>query len=77
LLPQKSNEARELYANEAYRRNLGVRDLRKLISRKTYVRQEVANMELAIPHSMNWSLAAPAPRKKFSLLLYNNLQFPG
>jgi predicted nuclease of restriction endonuclease-like (RecB) superfamily len=34
------------YANDAAARNLGVRDLRKQISRKAYERQEIANSQL-------------------------------
>ena len=56
LLPLKSDEARLYYAHEAASRRLGVRDLRKLISRKAFERQEIANTQLtpvsAVPFNM-------------------------
>jgi predicted nuclease of restriction endonuclease-like (RecB) superfamily len=47
LLPLKSDEAFMFYGQDAASRNLGVRDLRKLISRKAYERQEIANYQLS------------------------------
>jgi len=47
LLPIKSAEAFMFYGQDAASRNLGVRDLRKLISRKAYERQEIANYQLS------------------------------
>ena len=47
LLPIKSDEAFMFYANDAVARQLGKRDLRKLISRKAYERQEIANYQLS------------------------------
>jgi len=42
LLPIKTDEARIFYAQDAVKRRLGVRDLRKQISRKAYERREIA-----------------------------------
>jgi predicted nuclease of restriction endonuclease-like (RecB) superfamily len=47
LLPVKSDEAFMFYANDSIARQLGKRDLRKLISRKAYERQEIANHQLS------------------------------
>jgi len=47
LLPLKNDEAFMFYANDAIARQLGKRDLRKLISRKAYERQEIANYQLS------------------------------
>ena len=47
LLPIKNDEAFMFYANDAVARRLGKRDLRKLISRKAYERQEIANYQLS------------------------------
>ena len=47
LLPVKSDDAFMFYANDAVARQLGKRDLRKLISRKAYERQEIANYQLS------------------------------
>ena len=46
LLPLKSNEARIFYAQDVVNRRLGVRELRRQISRKTYERREIANSAL-------------------------------
>jgi predicted nuclease of restriction endonuclease-like (RecB) superfamily len=46
ILPLKSSEARMYYANDVVARRLGVRDLRKQISRKAFERQEIANAQL-------------------------------
>ena len=47
LLPLKSIEAQLYYAQEVVGRNLGVRELRRQISRKAYERREIANAELS------------------------------
>ena len=46
ILPLKSDEARLYYANEVAKHNLGVRDLRREISRKSYERREIANTRI-------------------------------
>jgi predicted nuclease of restriction endonuclease-like (RecB) superfamily len=46
LLPLKSEDARMFYANNAVQGHLGVRTLRKQISRKAYERREIANSQL-------------------------------
>ena len=46
LLPLKTKEAQLYYAEDVVQRNLGVRDLRKQISRKAYERREIANSQL-------------------------------
>ena len=55
LLPLKSDEAFIFYAQDAGKRCLGVRELRRQISRKAYERREIANSQLAettIPFNM-------------------------
>lgn len=56
ILPLKDEEARLYYAKDAAERNLGVRDLRKQISRKAYERREIANSQLtevsAVPFNL-------------------------
>ena len=47
LFRLKSAEARLFYAQDAADRNLGIRELRHQISRKTYERREIANTELS------------------------------
>ena len=47
LLPLKTDEARLYYAQDAVNRRLGVRELRKQISRKAYERREIANAALS------------------------------
>jgi predicted nuclease of restriction endonuclease-like (RecB) superfamily len=47
LLPLPSDEARLYYANDASKRNYGVRELRRQISRKAYERREIANTSLS------------------------------
>ena len=44
----KTNEAKIYYANESAKYLLGVRELRRLISRKTFERKEIANAQLGI-----------------------------
>ena len=46
LIPLKSLEAKMFYANESLNGGLGVRDLRKMISRKAYERREIANSQI-------------------------------
>ena len=46
LFPLKSLEAKMFYANETLNSGLGVRGLRKMISRKTYERKEIANTQI-------------------------------
>jgi len=56
ILPLESEEARLYYANDAAARHLGIRELRRQISRKAYERQEIANAALtaqsAIPFNV-------------------------
>jgi len=47
LLPLKTTEARLFYAKDVAERRLGVRELRKQISRKAYERREIANSQLS------------------------------
>jgi predicted nuclease of restriction endonuclease-like (RecB) superfamily len=47
ILPLESMEARLYYAEEVSKHNLGIRDLRHMISRKAYERREIANLELS------------------------------
>jgi len=47
LLPIKSDEAFMFYAQDAATRCLGIRDLRKQISRKAFERREIANAQLS------------------------------
>jgi predicted nuclease of restriction endonuclease-like (RecB) superfamily len=46
LLPIKTEEARMFYAKNVYEGHLGVRALRKQISRKAYERREIANSQM-------------------------------
>jgi predicted nuclease of restriction endonuclease-like (RecB) superfamily len=46
ILPLKSEEARLYYANDAVARHLGVRELRRQISRKAYERREIADTRI-------------------------------
>ena len=46
LLPLKTDEARVYYANDAVKRQFGIRELRREISRKAYERREIANSTL-------------------------------
>ena len=54
LIPLKNIEAKRFYAQKAIAETLGVRDLRKQISRKAFERTEIANTQIAI--STNISL---------------------
>jgi len=47
LLPLKTDEAFMFYGQDAAARHLGVRELRKQISRKAYERREIANSQIA------------------------------
>ena len=47
LLPLENMDARLYYAEEAAKHNLGVRDLRHMISRKAYERREISNLKLS------------------------------
>ena len=47
LIPLKTSEAKMFYANESFNGCLGVRDLRKLISRKAYERKEIADSQIS------------------------------
>ncbi|NJR44262.1 DUF1016 domain-containing protein [bacterium] len=46
VLPLKTPEARLFYLGEVATRQLGTRELRQMISRKTYERKEIANAQL-------------------------------
>ncbi|MCL1882249.1 MAG: PDDEXK nuclease domain-containing protein [Defluviitaleaceae bacterium] len=48
LIPLKSNEAKMYYAQEVMKGCLGVRALRKIISRKAYERREIADAQISI-----------------------------
>jgi predicted nuclease of restriction endonuclease-like (RecB) superfamily len=47
LLPLRNAEARKFYVAETASRNLGVRDLRRLIERRTYERADAASLQLS------------------------------
>jgi predicted nuclease of restriction endonuclease-like (RecB) superfamily len=47
LIPLKSSEAKMFYAQESMCGCLGVRDLRKLISRKAFERKEIADTQIS------------------------------
>ncbi len=47
LLTIETDDARLYYANDAAKRHLGTKELRRQISRKTYERQEIANAGLS------------------------------
>lgn len=46
LIPLKSSEAKLFYAQESMKGSLGVRELRKLISRKAFERKEIADTQI-------------------------------
>ena len=46
LIPLKTIDAKMYYANESLNNCLGVRDLRKMISRKAYERKEIADTQI-------------------------------
>jgi len=56
MLPLKTEEARLYYANDAASRRLGVHELRRLISRKAYERQEIANAALTEQSAMPFNV---------------------
>ena len=47
LLPLKTDEARMYYANLSAEKRLGIRELRRQISRKAFERREIANTQLS------------------------------
>jgi len=55
LLPLKTNEARMFYAQDVLQRRLGVRELRRQISRKAYERREIANSALTEQSSVPYN----------------------
>lgn len=48
LIPLKSDEAREFYARKAVEQHLSVREMRKVIERKAFERQEIADSRITI-----------------------------
>jgi len=48
LFPLKSNDAKMFYARESMNGNLGVRELRSLISRKAFERKEIADSQITV-----------------------------
>ena len=52
LLPLKTSEARLYYAKDAAERNLGVHQLRQMISRKSFERKEIANTQISSPETL-------------------------
>jgi len=46
ILPLETEKARLYYANDAITRNLGIRELRNQISKKSYERHEIANAQI-------------------------------
>lgn len=52
LIPLKSSEAKMFYAMESMKGSLGVRELRKLISRKAYERKEIADTQITAASSI-------------------------
>jgi len=57
LIPLKSSEAKMFYAQESMNGNLGVRELRNLISRKAFERKEIADTQITV--------ASPIPTGTF------------
>jgi len=51
LLPLKTKEAQLYYAQDVAERNLGVRELRRQISRKAFERGEIVNTGLSVDSS--------------------------
>jgi predicted nuclease of restriction endonuclease-like (RecB) superfamily len=47
ILPIKTDDARMFYANEAVKRRLGTKELRRQISRKAFERREIANAQIS------------------------------
>jgi predicted nuclease of restriction endonuclease-like (RecB) superfamily len=56
LLPLKSKEALLYYVNDVAQRNLGIRELRRQISRKAFERREIANTELSEASSVPFNV---------------------
>jgi len=56
ILPLETEQARLYYANDAITRNLGIRELRKQISRKAFERQEIANSQLSVDSIMPFNV---------------------
>jgi len=56
ILPQKTEEARLYYAQDAATRRLGIRELRRQIARKAYERQEIANTALTVQSAIPFNL---------------------
>lgn len=56
ILPLKTEEARLYYAQDAATRRLGIRELRRQISRKAYERQEIANTGLTVQSAIPFNL---------------------
>jgi predicted nuclease of restriction endonuclease-like (RecB) superfamily len=56
LLPLKTTDAKLFYAKDTVNRRLGVRELRKQISRKAYERQEIANAHLSTDSSVPFNV---------------------
>jgi len=52
LLPLKTKEAQLYYAQDVSERNLGVRELRRQISRKAFERREIINTGLSVDSSI-------------------------
>jgi hypothetical protein len=52
LLPLKTKEEQLFYAEDVAQRNLGVRELRRQISRKAFERREIANTGLSLESSI-------------------------
>ena len=46
ILPLETDKARLYYAHEAATRHLGTKELRRQISRKSYERREIANVQI-------------------------------
>jgi len=56
ILPLETEEARLYYASDAAVRRLGIRELRRQISRKAYERQEIANATLTVESAIPFNL---------------------
>jgi predicted nuclease of restriction endonuclease-like (RecB) superfamily len=56
IFPLETEQARLYYANDAATRNLGIRELRKQISRKAFERQEIANSQLTVDSTMPFNI---------------------
>ena len=56
LMRVKTNDARVYYADDASHRGYGVRELRRIISRKGYERKEIANTQLTKQSSVPFNV---------------------